>query len=142
MARSKVLFICVHNAARSQMAEAFLNSLAGDAFFAESAGLEPGELNPLVVESMKEAGIDISGKHTKSVQGMLDAGRTYDHVITVCDETDAARCPVFPGKTNRIHWSFADPSKFTGSEEEKLDKVRIVRDQIKHRLERWLKEDC
>jgi len=139
--KRRVLFVCVHNAARSQMAEAFLNDLAGDSFSAESAGLEPGQLNPIVVEAMREEGIDISGNATKSVQSMLDEGRTYDHVITVCDESSAARCPVFPGDALRSHWSFDDPSKFTGSEQEKLEKIKVVRDQIKHRLERWLKEE-
>ena len=140
MDKKKVLFVCVHNSARSQMAEAFLNHLAFDRFMAESAGLEPGELNPLVVSSMSEAGIDISGNKTKSVFDMLKAGRNYDYVVTVCDESNAGKCPVFPGAKKQMHWSFNDPSTLTGSPQEKLLKVKIIRDQIKSRIERWLRE--
>ncbi len=140
MEKKKVLFVCVHNAARSQMAEAFLASLAGDEFDVESAGLEPGELNPLVVTAMKKEGIDISGNKTKSVFDLRGQGKTYKYVITVCDESQAERCPVFPGVKEQIHWSFDDPSKFKGTDEEKLAKIRVVRDQIKHRIERWVKE--
>ncbi|MFQ5952215.1 MAG: arsenate reductase ArsC [Candidatus Omnitrophota bacterium] len=140
MDKIKVLFICVHNSARSQMAEAFLTALAGGGFEAESAGLEPGVLNPLVVESMKEIGIDISGNTTKSVFDMHKKGKSYDYVITVCDESDAGRCPIFPGPSKRIHWPFEDPSKLEGTDEEKLGKIRAIRDQIKERIEKWTKE--
>src|ERR1043166_8915948 len=95
--KPKVLFICVHNSARSQMAEAWLNHLCGDFFEAQSAGLEPGKLNPLVVEVMAEATIDISKKKTQSVDEVLRAGSAFDFVITVCDESKAERCPIFPG---------------------------------------------
>lgn len=138
--KDKVLFVCIHNSARSQMAEAWLKKMAGDRFEVESAGLEPGTLNPLAVEVMKEIGFDISGNPTKKVDVLLHQGRTYDYVITVCDESSAERCPFFPGKTNRLHWSFADPSGFTGTEAEKLEKTREVRDAIREKLEIWLKE--
>lgn len=141
MEKATVLFICVHNAARSQMAEAFLNSLAGDSFSAESAGLEPGELNGLVVKAMKEEGIDISGNATKSVFDMHEQGRVFDHVVAVCEESRAAKCPVFPGiKGGQLNWSFENPSKLEGTDDEKLEKIRVIRDQIKNRVEAWVKE--
>ncbi len=105
MEKIKVLFVCVHNSARSQMAEAFLNQLAGDKFKAESAGLEPGTLNPLVVEVMKEIGIDISHNQTKSAFDFFKQGRLFNFVITVCDSASAERCPIFPGVTQRLGWS-------------------------------------
>jgi arsenate reductase (thioredoxin) len=140
MEKIKVLFLCVHNSARSQMAEAFLNHLAGDTFLAESAGLEPGKLNPLVVEAMKEIGIDISGKHTRSAFDLFKQGRIFQYVITVCDAANAERCPVFPGVTKRIGWSFEDPSCFKGSHEEMLSQTRLVRDRIKSEVEKFIKE--
>ncbi len=140
MARPSVLFVCVHNSARSQMAEAYLKRLAGDRFEVESAGIEPGTLNPLVVEILKEDGIDISGNATKGVFDFLRQGRNFDFVVTVCDETSAGRCPIFPGNGLRQHWGFADPSTFQGSREEKLAKTRSVRDQIKRRVEEFAKE--
>jgi len=127
---TKVLFLCVHNSARSQMAEAFLKRLAGDRFMAESAGLEPGRLNPFVVRAMAEVGIDISGNPTKSVFDLFKAGKVYQAVITVCSKEAAERCPVFPGLAERHHWPFADPSSFTGSDEEIMVQVRAVRDEI------------
>ena len=139
--KKKVLFICQHNSARSQMAESFLNNLAGDRFEAESAGLEPGRLNPLVVEVMKEVGIDISGNQTKSVQEFYKKGKQYDYVITVCDEASAERCPVFPGISVRLHWSFEDPAQFQGSEEEKLARTRVIRDKIKEKVQNFIKEN-
>ena len=139
MEKIKVLFVCVHNSARSQMAEAFLNQLAGKEFFAESAGLEPGTLNPLVVEAMKEIGIDISKNETKSVFDFFKQGRLYHFVISVCDDASAERCPIFPGLTKRLGWSFEDPASFTGTHEEKLAKTRLVRDSIKKELESFIK---
>ncbi len=138
LGKTKVLFVCVHNSARSQMAEAWLNHLFGDKFEAESAGLEPGQLNPHVVKVMQEVGIDISNNETKDVFEMVKAGKLYGHVITVCDEASAERCPIFVGVTQRSHWSFEDPSAFQGSEEEILEKTRKVRDAIKAKLESWV----
>ena len=140
--KKNVLFICIHNSARSQMAEAFLKQICSDAFEAHSAGLEPGKLNPIVVEAMKEAGIDISGNQTKSVFDMFKSGRMFAYVITVCDEASAERCPIFPGVTKRLHWSFPDPSGLSGTHEEKLVKVREVRDTIKARVKEWCDEVC
>src|SRR5436190_879266 len=102
--KQKVLFVCIHNSARSQMAEAFLNQTCGEQFSAQSAGIEPGKLNPVVVEVMREVGIDMSRNETKSVENLIQSGAHFDYVITVCDETSAERCPVFPGKTQRLHW--------------------------------------
>ncbi len=138
MAKEKVLFVCIHNSARSQMAEELLRKLAGDRFEVESAGIEPGKLNPIVIEVLKEIGIDISDKKTQAVFDKLQQGKLYNYVITVCDETSAERCPIFPGVAKRIHWSFTDPSKFEGSNEEKLAKTRAVREEIKTKIEQWL----
>ncbi|MBD3426727.1 MAG: arsenate reductase ArsC [Candidatus Omnitrophica bacterium] len=138
MSKKKVLFICIHNSARSQMAEAFLDHLAGQSYQAESAGLEPGELNPLVVEVLKEDGIDISGKRTKSVHDIYRQGRSYDYVITVCSAQARQRCPVFPGRAEMMHWPFEDPSSFKGSRQEKLEKTRKIRDKIKKRIKEFI----
>jgi arsenate reductase len=138
----KVLFICIHNSARSQMAEAWLNHLCGDAFEAESAGLEPGTLNPLVVEAMREVGIDISHKKTQGVFDVFKSGRLFSYAITVCDEASAERCPIFPGITKRLHWGFPDPSTLTGTKEEKLAQIRPIRDAIKKKIESWCAEIC
>jgi arsenate reductase len=140
--KSKVLFVCIHNSARSQMAEAFLNHLCPDDFIAESAGLEPGELNPIVVEVMKEVGIDISHKQTKAVFDLFKSGRLYSHVIAVCDKEAAERCPVFPGLVERHQWSFPDPSAVQGSREDKLAAAREVRDMIRTAIEAWCEERC
>ncbi|MBF0531937.1 MAG: arsenate reductase ArsC [Candidatus Omnitrophica bacterium] len=138
MTKQKVLFVCIHNSARSQMAEELLRKLAGDRFEVESAGIEPGKLNPAVVEVLKEEGIDISGKKTQAVMDLLKQSKLYSCVITVCDETSAESCPVFPGVTKRLHWDFTDPSKFEGSWEDKLAKTRAVREQIRQKIEDWL----
>lgn len=135
----KVLFVCVHNSARSQMAEAFLNKYGGDSFEVESAGLEPGKLNPIVVEVMKEAGIDISQNKTKSVFDFYKLGKQYDYVITVCDESQSGSCPVFPGPGQKLHWGFSDPSGFIGTNEEKLSKTKEVRDKIETVIKDWIK---
>jgi arsenate reductase len=140
--KKKILFVCIHNSARSQMAEAFLNQICGDFFEAQSAGLESGKLNPVVVEAMLEIGIDISGNKTKTVFDMIKSGKIFAYVITVCDEASAERCPIFAGVTTRLHWSFPDPSAFSGTHEEKLEKVREVRDAIKQKVENWCEEIC
>lgn len=137
MGKLRVLFVCVHNSARSQMAEAWTNALFGDRIEAESAGLEPGTLNPLIVKSMSQVGIDISQKKTKSVFEMVKAGRLYSHVITVCDQVAAERCPIFAGVTKRVHWSFPDPSQLDGTEEEKIEAIAWIRDEIRKQVEEW-----
>jgi arsenate reductase len=136
----KVLFICIHNSARSQMAEAFLNHFGNGEFIAESAGLEPGSLNPVVVDAMKSDGIDISGNKTKTIDSIIAAGKSFDYLITVCDETNAERCPMVPGTGKRLHWSFPDPSALNGSYDEKLNQTIEIMDQIKARIESWIKE--
>jgi len=138
----KVLFVCVHNSARSQMAEAFLNHLAGDRFEAHSAGLEPGTLNPLSVEAMAEAGIDISANRTKSVFDYFKHGTMFNHVVTVCDGANAERCPIFPGIAQRMHWSFADPAALEGTHEEKLVAARRIRDEIREAVVSFINEQC
>ncbi|HKI78267.1 MAG TPA: arsenate reductase ArsC [Ignavibacteriaceae bacterium] len=136
----KVLFVCIHNSARSQMAEAFLNQLGGGNFNAESAGLEPGNLNPVVVEAMKEMGIDISQNKTKSVFDFFKQGKNYHYVITVCDEAAAEKCPIFPGIAKKLHWGFKDPSAIDGPFEEKLKTTSLIRDQIKKKIENFISE--
>jgi len=140
MSKIKVLFVCVHNSARSQMSEAFLNHYFGDRFEAESAGLEPGKLNPIVVDAMKQIGIDISGNKTKSVFDYFKRGKMYRYVITVCDKTAAERCPIFPGVAETIHWSFPDPSALQGTYEERLEGTKKIRDEIKDKIEEWAAE--
>ena len=140
--KQKILFICVHNSARSQMAEALMNAICPDHFIAESAGLEPGVLNPYAVEVMREIGIDMSQKSTKAVFDLFKAGKLYSHVIAVCDTAAAERCPVFPGLVQRHQWSFPDPSAAKGSREERLAVAREVRDMIKTAVENWCSERC
>jgi len=138
MTKLKVLFVCLHNSARSQMAEAFLNSLAGDKFIAESAGLEAGKINPYVVEVMKEVGIDISQNKTDSVFEFFKQGRLFAYVIAVCDAASAEKCPIFPGVCTRINWSFPNPAEFVGADEEILAETRKVRDLIKSDIETFI----
>ena len=124
------------------MAEAWLNLFCSASFAAESAGLEPGTLNPLVVEAMQEAGIDISKKKTQAVFDVFKSGKLFAYVVTVCDETSAERCPIFPGVAQRLHWSFPDPSALTGTHEEKMLGVRKIRDEIRAKIEAWCEENC
>ncbi len=138
MRKKRVLFVCIHNSARSQMAEAFLKELAGDRFDVESAGLEPGKLNPVVVQVLQEVGIDISKNKTQSVFELYKQGKRYHYVITVCDESQSERCPIFPGIAQKLHWGFEDPSRFIGSPEEILVRTRVVRDAIWQKIKDWL----
>ncbi len=140
--KRSVLFVCVRNSARSQMAEAFLNNICPDDFIAASAGLDPGTLDPLTVAVMREAGIDISANETKSAFDLFKAGKLYSYVITVCDETNAERCPVFPGIAKRLHWSFDDPATLRGSWEERLAQARAIRDDIRSQIMAWCKDEC
>ena len=127
----KVLFLCVHNSARSQIAAAYLKKFGGTDYEVFSAGLEPGHLNPLAIEAMIKDGIDISKNSTKAVSDYFEQGFRFDYVITVCDAASADKCPLFPGVHQKIAWDFKDPSQFQGSQEERLVQTRIVRDQIK-----------
>ena len=134
----RLLCLCVHNSARSQMAEAYLRLLGGDLFDVESAGLEPGALNPYVVRALKEEGIDISGKKTQDVFDLFRAGRTYRYVITVCSKDAAERCPIFPGRVERLHWPFSDPSAFQGTDDQVMAQVRGVRDAIREKVREFV----
>jgi len=139
MSRQSVLFLCTGNSARSQMAEAFLRKYAGDAFEAHSAGLEPTVLNPFTINVMDEIGIDISNQQSKGVEMYLGK-KHFEYLITVCDDADR-NCPTFwPGVHLRMHWSFEDPAKFEGSDEEKLAKFREIRDLLERKIKEWVLE--
>jgi arsenate reductase len=137
-----VLFICVHNSARSQMAEAFLKKYGDRLFSVKSAGLEKGVLNPLVVKAMAEIGIDISKNKTKTVFEVFKDNNTFDYIITVCDKKAAESCPLWPAMIKTpvkyIHWNFTDPSSFEGTKEEKLAKIHIVRDSIEEKIKEFV----
>jgi len=119
------------------MAEALANHLCGNQMEAESAGLEPGKLNPLAVEAMRLIGVDISGAGTKSVFEKFKRSEHFAYVVTVCDETSGERCPLFPGAAKRIHWSFPDPSSFVGNWDEKVAKTVEVRNMIADKIREW-----
>ena len=140
--KKNVLFICVHNSARSQIAAALLNRICGKFFQAQSAGLEPGTLNPLAVEALQEIGIDISGIRTQSVFDVFKSGQLFAYVITVCSESESKGCPVFAGVTKPLHWPFPDPSQFTGTHEEKMARTHEVLQQIRARIENFCEEHC
>jgi arsenate reductase (thioredoxin) len=142
MPKNKVLFICAHNSARSQMAAALLNETCGEFFEAQSGGLEPGTINPLAVEVLREIGIDISKKRTQPVFNVWTSGQIFHFVITACSESEAKGCPIFAGVTTRLHWPFDDPSKLTGTHEERLEKTRRVRDQIRAKIDSFCEEHC
>ena len=131
----RVLFLCTHNSARSQMAEGLLRHLGGDRFEAYSAGTVATHVRPLAIKAMAELDVDISGQESKTLDRYL--GEPFDAVITVCDQA-AEACPVFPGAVDRLHWSFPDPSRATGSEDEQLSVYRSVRDAIRERIEQEL----
>jgi len=130
----RVLFVCIQNSARSQMAEAFLNTMCPQDFIAESAGIQPGKISPLAVETMAEVGIDISKKTTQSVFDLFKAGRLFSYVITVCDEASAEACPIFPGIVTRMHWSIPDPSELQGSWETRVSAVREIRESVREHV--------
>ena len=133
--KERVLFLCTHNSARSQMAEGLLRQLGGDRFEVYSAGTEATRIRPLAIKAMAELGIDISGQESKTLDRYLE--EPFDKVITVCDDANES-CPVFFGAKERLHWSFPDPSKATGTEEEQLAVFRSVRDAVRERIEREL----
>jgi arsenate reductase (thioredoxin) len=138
MQKQKVLFICAHNSARSQMAAALLNETCGEFFEAHSAGLEPGIINPLVVE----VGIDISKNTTQRVFDVWTSGQIFQFVVTVCSEAEAEGCPIFAGVTTRLHWPFDDPSKLIGTHEQRLTATRRIRDQIRAKIDSFCDEHC
>ncbi|HZT57267.1 MAG TPA: arsenate reductase ArsC [Pyrinomonadaceae bacterium] len=135
--RTRVLILCTGNSARSQMAEGLLRELAGERFEVFSAGTCPSGLRLEAVEAMREVGVNIGRQRSKSVDGFL--GQEFDYVITVCDNA-REECPVFPGATRRIHWSFDDPAAVEGDWQKRLDSFRRVRDEIAARLREWAKE--
>jgi len=140
MEKKKILFLCVHNSARSQIAAALLNRMCGDEFEAESAGTEPSVINPLAIEVMKEMGIDISGNKTRQVFDVYKSGTFFDYAITVCSEAEE-KCPIFP-RAKMLHWNFPDPSQFSGTWEEKVEQTRAVRDAIVKKIEEWCSIEC
>lgn len=131
----RVLFLCTHNSARSQMAEGLLRHLAGDRFEVASAGTEETRVHPLAIEAMRELGIDLGGHASKTLDAFT--GERFDFVITVCDRANES-CPIFPGAAERLHWGFDDPSAATGSDAERLTVFRTVRDAIQERLSDFL----
>lgn len=133
--RKRVLFLCTGNSARSQMAEGLLRHVADDRYEVFSAGVEPSRVRPQAIEAMREIGVDITDHRSKSVDEF--AGQVFDYVITVCDNA-RERCPVFPGKTKQIHWSFDDPAAAEGNQEEVLAVFRRVRDEIESRLREFV----
>jgi len=134
--KSKVLFLCTGNSARSQMAEAFLRKYAGDRFDVFSAGLEPSVVNPLTICVMEEIGLDMSAHRSKNLLEYMGKVH-FGYLITVCDRAEE-KCPIFPGMGARLHWPFEDPAKVMGSEDEKLAKFRQVRDLIDSKVREWL----
>ena len=136
--KPRVLAICIHNSARSQMTEEYIRQAAGDRLEVSSAGIEPGELNPVVVELLREDGIDIEGKKTQSVFDLHKRGERFDYVIAVCDKEAAERCPIFPAEKQRLHWPFPDPSQAEGTMQQKLAYVRPIRDEIKKMAQQFV----
>jgi arsenate reductase (thioredoxin) len=134
--KQRVLFLCTHNSARSQMAEGFLRSLAGDRFEVASAGTQATRVHPLAIRAMAEVGIDLGGNTSKVVDAFVE--QPWEYVITVCDGANEA-CPVFPKKSSRLHWSFEDPAQATGSDDQRLEVFRRVREQIRRRVTAWIR---
>jgi len=139
--KKKVLFICVHNSARSQMAEEYLRLLGGEQYEVESAGYEPTEINPLVVKAMGEEGIDLSHKKTQDIYDLVKQSKFFGYVITVCERAKEMECPIFPGIHTRLYWDMENPEHYTGTEEEKLEKVRALRDRIKALVVDFIRKD-
>jgi arsenate reductase len=136
----KVLFICVHNSARSQMAQEYLKLLGGEKFEVESAGYEPTAVNPYVIKAMLEEGVDLSSKKTQSVYDLIRENRFFGIIITVCNRAREEECPVFPGVTKKLHWELENPEDFTGTDEEIMEKVRLLRDKIKTMVQSFIAE--
>ncbi len=136
----KVLFVCVHNSGRSQIAEAYLKKIGGDRFEVESAGYKLTSLNPLVQKVMEEDGFDLSGKKTQSAWDLFKEGRLFKYVITVCDRAHEEECPLFPKPFVQLNWPYSDPESFTGTEEEKLEKARTLRNSIRESVEKFVEE--
>ncbi|MDQ2086764.1 arsenate reductase ArsC [Herbivorax sp. ANBcel31] len=140
MNKIRVLFLCVHNSARSQIAEAYMNKYGSDFFEAESAGFDPKEINPLAITVMKEEGIDISKNSIDNVFDFFKQQKFFGYIVTVCEESTNQKCPIFPGVLKRIHWDLEDPNNFSGTNEEKLEKMRTLRDIIKNKVLIFIRE--
>ncbi len=136
----KVLFVCVHNSARSQMAEAYLRRIGGELFEAESAGFKPTSVNPLVIAAMAEDGFDLSTKKAQAAWNLFREGKFYNYVITVCDRAYEQECPVFPKPFVQLQWSFPDPESFSGTDSEKMEQIRALRDNIRTRIKEFVEE--
>lgn len=141
MNKKRVLFFCVHNSARSQIAQAWLNHIGGILFEVESAGLEPTTVKPHAIAVMREVGINISENRTQSVFDVFKSGRSFHYVIALCDEVNAKRCPVFPGAPRLLHWDFPERPKLNNVEQEQMTHFRNVRDLIKDRVTTWITEN-
>jgi arsenate reductase len=138
----KVLFVCTHNAGRSQMAEALLRDMCPRDFESHSAGMHPTTINPLATKVLAELGIDITHQRSKSVFDYIRTNESFDYIITLCDEAAQQHCPTFPGRAEKMHWSFPDPAALTGTEEQRLGRTRQIRDAIKQKLANWCAEMC
>lgn len=136
----RVLFVCIHNSGRSQMAEAYLNAIGGPAFEAESAGLNPRPIDPLVIRVMAEEGFDLADAQSDDIFAFFREGRLYERVIYVCERAAERSCPVFPGVRSTLHWPFPDPQQLAGSDDERLEALRGIRDSIRERVEAWVAE--
>jgi arsenate reductase len=136
----KVLFICVRNSGRSQIAEAYLKKIGGEKFEAESAGYKPEPINDMVLKVMEEDGFDLSSTKPQSAWDCFKDGKLYQYVITVCDRAHEEECPLFPKPFVQLHWPYPDPESFTGSEEEKMGQTRQLRDAIKERIEKFVED--
>ena len=136
----RVLFVCEHNSARSQIAEAFLENLGGTVFEVESCGIEAGTINPLVVEVMTEKGYDLREKSTQTALSLLKLGKSFDIIVTVCSQAAGEQCPIFPGKALRMNWPFDDPSKVEGDHDTRLAAVRKIRDLIEEKINKFVQE--
>ena len=134
----RILFVCIHNSGRSQMADAFLNQLGGPEFVAESAGVAPRPINPDVVRVMQEIGYDLSDAQSDNIVDFFRQGRLYEQVIYVCERGTEQDCPVFPGVRQTLHWPYPDPAALAGDEAERLEALREIRDRIRERVEEWL----
>lgn len=139
MKKISVLFVCIHNSARSQIAEELLTKLYGDYFTVKSAGYEPSFINPYVAKVLLKRDIDISKKQTQSVFDLYKNGEFFNYIITVCNESENERCPIFPGVKEIIHWSFNDPSMFSGSDEDKYIKIENLINDIEQKINEWVK---
>ncbi len=136
----RILAVCIHNSARSQMTEEFIRKIGGPHVDVMSAGIEPGSINPAVAALLQEEGIDISQKETRSVADLHRAGEHFDYVIAVCDPDAAERCPIFPAEKQRLHWPFPDPSRISGTMEEQVEGIRPIRDEIYEKVTDFLRD--